>query len=335
MAPAPLIVGLSGTALTPDEAAFLTDLKPLGIILFARNVSTASALRALVDEAKSAAQTDLVFIDQEGGRVQRLKPPLAPTYPPARRIGDLYATDPGAGLRAAQLHGQLIAADCLALGITVPCLPVADVPIPGANDVIGDRAYGLDPATVSVLAKAAAEGVLAAGALPVVKHIPGHGRAMVDSHLALPTVNEPLHALAEHFEPFEAMANLPIAMTAHVRYTAIDEAAPATLSAPAIQLIRDTIGFGGLLLTDDISMHALSGPVEKDGAASLAAGCDVVLHCNGKMAEMVALAKTLPAITDTAATRLSAARAMLGPPVTAMDEERAEFDALIARRKAA
>ncbi|MEM6848384.1 MAG: beta-N-acetylhexosaminidase [Pseudomonadota bacterium] len=335
MAPAPLIVGLSGTALTPDETAFLADLKPLGIILFARNVGTADELRALIDKAKSAAQTDLVFIDQEGGRVQRLKPPLAPIYPPARRIGELFAIDQAAGLRAARLHGQLIAADCLAFGITVPCIPVADVPIPGANDVIGDRAYGLDPAEVSALAKAAAEGVLAAGALPVVKHIPGHGRAMVDSHLELPTVDAPLDILAEDFGPFKTMANFPIAMTAHVRYTAIDEAAPATLSAPAIDLIRNTIGFGGLLLTDDICMHALAGPVEKDGAASLSAGCDVVLHCNGNMAEMVALAKTLPAITGTAATRLSAARAMLGPPVTAMDEERAEFDALIARRKAA
>lgn len=350
--PAALIVGLSGTVLTAAEAAFLAAARPAGVILFRRNIQDAERLVALVAEARAASGAALVFIDQEGGRVQRLVPPLAPRYPAAAAIGATFAADPAAGQRAAWLSGRLIASDVLTFGINAPCLPVADVLALDAHDVIGDRAYGSAPEVVAVLARAVADGVLAAGAVPVVKHIPGHGRALADSHVALPRVAASRAALETDFAPFRALADLPVAMTAHVVYDAIDRDLPATLSPAVIAAIRADIGFGGLLLTDDISMGALgtgraghpSGAAAKDdrallvgnACASLAAGCDIVLHCNGVLAEMEAIAAALPQLGDAAARRLDAAArrvdvAASGAAARAgIDALRAEFADLVA-----
>jgi beta-N-acetylhexosaminidase len=328
---APLIVGLSGTTLTADERTFLAAVRPFGIILFARNVSRADDLAGLVAEAKAASGAPLAFVDQEGGRVQRLRPPLAPRYPPAAAIGALHAANPAAGIRAAFLAGRLIGADLRRFGIDSPCLPVADVPASGAHDVIGDRAYARDPAVVATLAAAAAEGVLAAGGLPVAKHIPGHGRAAADSHHELPTVTADRTALEADFAPFRALAALPMAMTAHIRYSVLDPDRPATLSPGVVALIRGEIGFDGLLMTDDISMRALSGDLARNAAAALEAGCDCVLHCNGDLAEMAALAAALPPLGGAAARRLEAALAARRTPDDApLGELRAEFDALLA-----
>ncbi len=290
----PLIVGLSGTSLTAREAEFLKRVRPVGLILFARNIETMAQVTELVAEAVAASGTDLVFVDQEGGRVQRLRPPLVPSYPPAAVIGAIYARDEAAGLRAAWLAGHLIASDLQPTGLNAPCLPVADVPVPGAHDIIGDRAYGTDPARVAALAGAAAEGVLDAGAFPVLKHIPGHGRAAVDSHVALPRVDASRAELGSDFAPFRALNHLPLGMSAHVLYTALDPTLPATLSPTVIGIIRDEIGFDGFLMTDDISMGALGGNIADDAVAALAAGCDCVLHCNGRMAEMERIAAVLP-----------------------------------------
>lgn len=329
MPPAPLIVGLSGPRLTTAETRYLHAVRPLGVILFARNVVGREQVRELTRAAREASGCELVLVDQEGGRVQRIGPPLAPAYPAAAAIGALAAHDRSAAVRAAWLAGRLIGADLAELGLDVPCLPVADVPAPGSHSVIGDRAYGRDGATVALLAEAAAAGVLAAGCLPVVKHIPGHGRAAVDSHHELPVVSAPREALAADFAPFRRLAGLPMAMTAHVCYAALDDR-PATLS-PAIlgEVVRGEIGFDGLLMTDDISMRALRGDVGDLGAQALAAGCDCVLHCNGRFGEMERLAGALPPLSPAGERRLAAAlaRRTAAEPVD-LAALRAEFAAL-------
>ncbi len=311
---APLIVGLEGLELTPRERDFLADVRPIGVIVFARNVQSGEQLSALVGAALDAAGASLAFVDQEGGRVQRLRPPLAPRYPAARAIGALYERDAEAGRRAAWLAGRLIGEDLAQYRLNAPCLPVADVPVPGANDVIGDRAYSERPDAVATLAASAAEGVLASGALPVVKHIPGHGRAGADSHFALPDVDASLAELEADFAPFRALVHLPMAMTAHVRYRAIDAAGAGTLSAAVIKAIREDIGFGGLLMSDDISMGALGGKVADNARRALEAGCDCVLHCNGKFKEMAAIAEALPPMGEAGAARLAAALAARRTP---------------------
>ncbi len=229
-----------------------------------------------------------VFIDQEGGRVQRLRPPIAPNYPAGAAFGELYRRDREAGLRAAWLLSRLHAFDLLSLGITADCLPVLDVPVEGAHDVIGNRAYGKDPEIVTALGRAAADGLMAGGVLPVMKHVPGHGRAFADTHLELPTVTATIEELRAHdFPPFKAMADLDMAMTAHVIFTAIDPDNPVTTSQKAIEtIVRGEIGFDGLLMSDDVSMKALSGDFATKTTAILDAGCDIVLHCNGVMEEM-------------------------------------------------
>ncbi len=311
-----MILGCSGLSLTPDEAAFFRDERPWAFILFARNVSEPGQIRDLVGSLRDCVgRSDaLVFIDQEGGRVQRLRPPLAPNYPPGSALGALYRHDPQAGLRAAWLLSRLHAFDLSALGITADCLPVLDVPVEGAHDVIGNRAYGKDPDTVAAMGKAAAEGLLAGGVLPVIKHIPGHGRAFSDSHHALPVVDTPLDELRRHdFAPFKANAGFGMAMTAHVIYSAIDPERPATTSPKVISdYIRGEIGFDGLLMSDDLSMKALSGDFATRAAASLAAGCDVVLHCNGLMDEMAPVASAVPALQGRALERAEQAMAPLG-----------------------
>jgi len=289
-----MILGAAGLSLTPDEIAFYRDERPWGFILFARNVGEAAQLRDLTSAMReSVGRADApVFIDQEGGRVQRLRPPLAPNYPAASALGALYHRDREAGVRATWLMSRLHAFDLMHRGVDVDCLPVLDVPVEGAHDVIGQRAYGRDPEAVAALGRAAADGLLAGGVLPVMKHIPGHGRAGADTHVELPTVTAPLEELRERdFAPFRSLRDLPMAMTAHVVYSAIDPGNPATHSARVVrEIVRGEIGFDGLLMSDDISMKALSGDFATKSAAILAAGCDLVLHCNGVMEEMRAVA---------------------------------------------
>ncbi|BCH33090.1 beta-N-acetylhexosaminidase [Mesorhizobium sp. L-8-10] len=308
-----MILGCAGKAITPDEIRFYREERPWGFILFARNIGEPEQVRDLVASLRdSIGRPEApVFIDQEGGRVQRLRPPIAPNYPAGAALGALYRQDREAGLRSTWLLARLHAFDLQRLGITVDCLPVLDVPIEGASDVIGTRAYGKDPETVADLGRAAAKGLMAGGVLPVMKHVPGHGRAFSDSHLALPVVDTPLAELRTHdFAPFKALSHLPAAMTAHVVYTAVDPDRPATTSAKVIQdVVRGEIGFDGLLISDDTSMKALSGDFPEKAAAILAAGCDLVLHCNGVMEEMTGIASRTTAL---AGKSLERARRALG-----------------------
>jgi beta-N-acetylhexosaminidase len=289
-----MILGAAGLRLTPDEILFYRDERPWGFILFARHVAGTEQVRDLAASMREAVGRPdaLVFVDQEGGRVQRLRPPLAPNYPPAGALGDIYRHDRDAGLRAAWLMSRLHAADLARHGLDADCLPVLDVPAEGAHDVIGRRAYGREPETVAAMGKAAAEGLLAGGILPVMKHMPGHGRAAADTHFELPVVEASVEELRRHdFAPFRALNALPMAMTAHVVYAAIDPGQPATHSGKVIHdIIRGEVGFDGLLMSDDVSMKALSGDFAGRAEAILAAGCDVVLHCNGVMEEMRAVA---------------------------------------------
>jgi beta-N-acetylhexosaminidase len=324
------ICGCSGLELTPDEIAFLRESNPWGLILFRRNIEFPDQVRALTEHFRATVDRDApVLVDQEGGRVQRLGPPHWPRYPPARRFGDIYADDPLSGLAAARLGARLIADDLYRLGITVDCLPVGDVPQPGSHDIIGDRAYATAPEPVALLARAAMTGLMDGGVLPVVKHIPGHGRAHADSHLSLPIVDAPREALSRSdFVPFAALADAPMAMTAHVVYTALDADAPATLSARVIQsVIRDDIGFGGLLMSDDLSMNALAGTLGERASGAIAAGCDVVLHCNGDLDEMFAVAAEAGSLDGLPLARAEAALASARPPVAF---DRREIEARLA-----
>lgn len=306
------ITGLAGPDITPDEKAFLREAEPWGLIVFKRNVQSPQQVLALTRSFRETVGRDApVLVDQEGGRVQRLGPPHWPAYPPGALYGRIYRQDMAAGLKAARLGALLIAADLRAVGIDVDCLPLADVPAGDADPVIGDRAYGADPAQVAALAGAVAEGLLAGGVLPVVKHLPGHGRATADSHLKLPVVETDRATLERtDFAPFRALADLPLGMTAHVVFSAIDPVAPATTSAIMVgEVIRRFIGFSGLLMGDDVSMGALSGSLAERARASLQAGCDMVLHCNGDLAEMTEVAAAVPALEGRALARAEAALA--------------------------
>ncbi len=311
-----IILGCAGKRLTEEERSFFRAERPWGFILFARNIGEPGEIRDLVGQLReTVGRGDApVFIDQEGGRVQRIRPPLAPNYPTASALGAIHGRDAETGLRAAWLMSRLHAFDLLRFGINADCLPVLDVPVEGAHDVIGDRAYSKDPAVVARMGRAAADGLLGGGVLPVMKHIPGHGRAFADSHLSLPVVDADPAALRGHdFAPFKALADLPMAMTAHVVYTALDRENPATTSAQVIAgIIRDEIGFDGLLMSDDVSMKALSGDFRQKTRAILAAGCDVVLHCNGAMEEMRAVAGEAPVLVGPALDRADRALSLLG-----------------------
>lgn len=325
-----LILGCAGHSLTREEVRFYRGECPWGFILFARNVSEPEQIRDLIASMRDCVGREdaPVFIDQEGGRVQRLRPPLAPNYPPAAAIGEIYGRDREAGLRAAWLHGRMHAFDLARYGISADCLPVLDVPVEGASDVIGQRAYGRDPETVARLGRASAEGLMAGGLLPVMKHIPGHGRASSDTHFELPTVHEPFDELRRHdFAPFRALNDLPAAMTAHVVFSAIDPKGPATTSGKVVEeVIRGEIGFNGLLISDDISMKALSGDFGSKAAAILAAGVDIVLHCNGVMEEMAAAASKARALEGEALRRAGRALSVTGHGDDGNEEElRAEF----------
>ena len=330
MAPRAFITGLSGPAITANERAFLRAAAPWGLILFKRNVQTPEQIIALVSEFRNVigCADAPVLIDQEGGRVQRLGPPLWPSYPPGAAYGRLYDRDRALGLGAARLGGRLIAADLAALGITVDCLPVADVPVPGSDRVIGDRAYGVTPAKVAALAGAAAGGLAEGGVLSVLKHLPGHGRATADSHLRLPVVSADRETLeSTDFAAFRPLSGLAMGMTAHVVFTAIDRELPATTSATIIsQVIRGFIEFDGLLMSDDLSMGALSGSLAERTRAALAAGCDMALHCNGDLAEMEAVAGAASELTGAAARRAAAALAARQAPRSLdLAAARAEF----------
>ena len=310
------ITGLAGATLTRAERHFVQEAAPFGLILFKRNVTTPDALRRLVDEFRAAVGRQApVLVDQEGGRVQRLGPPHWPAYPAGAAYGAVFDRDPEAGRRAARLGGRLIANDLAQLGIDVDCAPVADVPAADADPVIGDRAYGAEPAKVAALAGAFAAGLMQGGVLPVLKHLPGHGRAMADSHQRLPVVTADRATLdAVDFAAFRPLGGLPLGMTAHVVFTAVDPVAPATTSANIVKhVIRDSIGFTGLLMSDDISMNALSGSLSERTRAAIAAGCDVVLHCNGELSEMVEVAAEAPALAGDAARRAEAALAARKP----------------------
>jgi len=332
-APSAAILGCAGTTLTADEVAFFKDVKPWGFILFKRNIADPEQVRALTAALRdTVGRGDApILIDQEGGRVARLQPPHWRIYPPGRAYGQLVANDPLTAREITRLGSRLIAHDLRSLGVNVDCVPVLDVPDPEGHEIIGDRAYGDTPEQVATLGRAAAEGLLAGGVLPIIKHIPGHGRAMADSHLELPVVKAKLAELdARDFAPFRVLSDMPMAMTAHVVYTAIDRKNPATTSKKAIkQVIRGSIGFDGLLMSDDLSMKALSGDFKQRAKDSLAAGCDVVLHCNGDMAEMRAVMSGVGKMSKEARRRAQAVmgRLVKVPEPFDVAEARARFDA--------
>lgn len=322
-----VILGCSGTTLTPEETAFFRDVRPWGFILFKRNIGTPDAVRALTASLReTVGRADApILIDQEGGRVQRMGPPHWPKYPAGRRVGAL-------GTDLARLGARLMAQDLAEVGINVDCAPMLDVPVAGSDDIVGDRAFGTDPGTVIATGRAVAEGLLAGGVLPVIKHMPGHGRATCDSHLDLPVVAADRHSLsASDFRSFRALADLPLAMSAHVVFTAIDPERPATLSPTVIrEIIRGEIGFDGLLMTDDLSMHALRGGFRDRAEAAFAAGIDVVLHCNGSMDEMRGVVEATPHLTGIPARRAQAALARLAETDRFdVAEARARFEAAL------
>jgi beta-N-acetylhexosaminidase len=330
------ITGVSGPDLTPAEREFIRSERPWGFILFKRNIETPEQVAILVNEFRKYvdAPDAPVLIDQEGGRVQRLGPPHWPVYPPGAFFGALYDLDPALGLSAARLSARLIAADLGYLGISADCLPLADVPVAGADAVIGNRAYGTEPEKVAAIARAVTDGLEQGGILPVLKHIPGHGRATADSHFGLPKVDTSKKELERtDFAAFQPLADLPMAMTAHVVFSALDPAHPATTSATIIeQVIRGVIGFQGLLMSDDVSMNALSGSIAERTRAVFSAGCDVVLHCNGKLDEMRDVAAETPELSGKAldrARRALASRRAAQP----FDRQaaRAELDAMMSR----
>lgn len=312
------VYGCAGQALTAEERAFFADARPWGFIVFARNIADPTQLRALVEALRETVNDPAapVLIDQEGGRVARLKPPHWKARVTAAHFGALHAKDPETAREAAYLNARLIAAELALLDINVDCVPVLDVPVEGADDVIGDRAFAREPSVVIDLGRAAIEGMLEGGVLPVMKHVPGHGRAMADSHRSLPRVTEDTELLsATDFVTFRSLNHCPIAMTAHVIYEAVDARRPATTSPKVIRdVIRGEIGFEGLLLSDDLSMEALSGPLSVRTKAALFAGCDLVLHCNGKLMEMREVAEEAKPLDDVALRRADAALGHLTRP---------------------
>jgi beta-N-acetylhexosaminidase len=312
------ITGLAGLALSSDERSFLAEHRPAGIILFSRNIADREQIRQLVCDAVAAIGTGrtLVLVDQEGGRVQRIRPPNAHRLPPAAALAAMHAVDPAGAIETARAVARLCAEDLVALGINCNCAPVLDVPVPGAHDIIGDRAYGATPDRIVALGRAVAEGLASGGVVPVMKHIPGHGRATADSHLELPVVAAGLDELARSdFVPFARLADLPAAMTAHVVFSSIDPDHPASTSATVIRdLIRQRIGFRGLLMSDDLSMKALTGTLAGRTRAVLDAGSDLALHCNGDIDEMREVAGIAPWLSGASLARLDRALAVTSAP---------------------
>ncbi|GFM28344.1 beta-N-acetylhexosaminidase [Novosphingobium sp. PY1] len=328
----PAIFGLSGLSLGQDERAFFKDADPAGYILFGRNVESREQMRALTDELRAIHGRDNLFIciDQEGGRVARMKPPVWPVYPPGEAFDRLYDIAPATAIEAARANAEALGLDLAEVGITVDCHPSLDVRQTGAHDVIGDRALGTDPMRVAALGRAILAGLARAGVAGCIKHIPGHGRAMADSHKELPRVEASAEDLETDLQPFRALSDSPIGMTAHVLYTAWDKENPGTLSPVVVrEVIRKSVGFAGLLLTDDLDMQALSGTVPERAERAIAAGCDIALNCWAKMDDMVGIAERLPSMSEETALRLKRALTAVGDSGTAGDHAE-----LIARRDA-
>lgn len=312
-----VIYGVQGTDLTPEETAFFKASNPFGYILFTRNIENPQQVKRLIGELKSLSGRERlpVLIDQEGGRVARLRPPHWRAYPPAKAFAAVAERDRDMAGRAVYMNARMMAQELYELGFTVDCAPLADLPAAGAHDVIGDRAFGCDPGQVIALAGAQADGLMDSGIVPVLKHMPGHGRASCDSHHELPVVDVSLEVLrSTDFVPFKALAHLPMGMTAHVLYTAIDGQRMATVSPAAITLIREEIGFDGLLMSDDLSMKAMEGNFTQRARDALAAGCDIALHCNGDMAEMRAVAEGVSALGGASLARAQQAMQAIGQP---------------------
>ncbi len=321
----PAIFGLSGLTLSDDERAFFRDADPAGYILFGRNVESRTQLRALTDELRTLHGRDRTFIciDQEGGRVARMKPPVWAAYPPGAAFDRLYERAPISAIEAARAHAEALGLDLAEAGIGVDCLPLLDVRQQGAHDVIGDRALGHEPLRVAALGRAMLEGLARAGVMGVIKHMPGHGRAGVDSHKELPTVTVTDAELETDLAPFRSLKDALVGMTGHVRYTAWDSDNPATLSSTVIrEVIRGRIGFDGLLLTDDLDMQALGGDVPNRAARAQAAGCDLALNCWAKMDDMVGIAQALAPMSAETATRLERALAATGDLAGPIDPAR-------------
>jgi beta-N-acetylhexosaminidase len=307
------IYGLEGVELTTNERHFFRDADPAGFILFKRNCETREQLVRLTTSLRELTGRPEVpiLIDQEGGRVARMKPPEWPAFPPAERFADLYRIAPSAAIEAARANARAIALMLSEVGINVDALPLLDVRREGASDIIGDRALGSEPMQVAALGRAVLDGMASAGVVGIIKHMPGHGRALVDSHKELPVVTATAEELQVDIEPFERLSSAPMGMTAHVVYLAWDEERPASMSPIVIsQIIREQIGFDGFLMSDDIGMEALKGDPGARAAGVVAAGCDVALHCSGVMEEMVRVASAVPAIGAAGEARLS--RAMAG-----------------------
>jgi len=331
----PAIYGFAGERLSADERDFFRDADPAGYILFGRNCRDRAQMRALTDELRALHGRDglPILIDQEGGRVARLQPPVWPAFPPAERFADLYQVAPVSAIEAARANAQAIATILHEVGINVDCLPLLDVRQAGANDIIGDRALGSEPMQVAALGRAVIEGLRDGGVVGVVKHMPGHGRSMSDSHVELPVVTAAEEELERDIEPFRTLRNAPMGMTAHVVYTAWDAERCASLSPKVIgEIIRGRIGFEGLLMSDDLGMHALQGDFADRARDVVAAGCDVALHCSGDMAEMRAVASGLGAMREASVERLEQAMATIAgsAPSASYEEAAAKRDALLA-----
>lgn len=328
-APTAVVFGCAGLTLTADEKVLFRDAHPAGFILFARNIDTPDQVRRLTDSLRGLSGNEQVpvLIDQEGGRVQRLRPPHWPEYPAMRPFGDTATANPEEAAACLRLNYRLIAADLAALGINVDCAPVLDLPVEGSHDIIGDRAFSDDPAIVAELGRAVCDGLAQGGVVPVIKHIPGHGRAFADSHEELPRVDTPLAELRRtDFAPFAALSSAPAGMTAHIVYSALDPDSPGSASRKVIgDIVRAEIGFEGLLFSDDVCMKALLGPLDRRVSSVLEAGCDLALHCDGTFADMAAIAETCPLMRPDSLARLKTAMSVTH------DSE--EFDAEAAKRQ--
>jgi beta-N-acetylhexosaminidase len=324
------IYGLEGAELKPDERAFFRDADPAAFILFRRNCETPEQLQRLTDSLRDlSGRADLpILIDQEGGRVARMRPPEWPAFPAGEAFARLYDAAPSSAIEAARSNARAVALMLRSCGINVDAIPVLDVRQEGASDIIGDRALGSEPMQVAALGRAVLDGLASAGVVGIIKHMPGHGRALVDSHKELPVVTADAEELDRDLEPFERLSSAPMGMTAHVIYTAWDPDLPASQSPTVIgDIIRGRIGFNGWLMSDDIGMEALAGDFASRAAGVVAAGCDVALHCSGKMDEMVAVAGVVPAMSDEGESRL--ARAMAS---TMIDDDGPDFAEAVAKR---
>ena len=329
------IYGLAGTELSPEEAAFFADSQPSGYILFKRNIESREQLRRLTDAIRDLEGHDEVpiLIDQEGGRVARMRPPEWQAFPPGEAFDELYQLAPSSAIEAARVNARALGLMLGEVGINVECLPMLDVRQPGANDIVGDRALGSEPMQVASLGRAILDGLASAGVLGVIKHIPGHGRAMADSHLELPHVDASDEELRVDIEPFERLRDAAMGMTSHLLYTEWDAERPASQSPIVIhEIIRQRIGFDGFLMSDDIGMEALGGDHGQRAAACVAAGCDVALHCDGRLENMILVANAVPALSAEGEARLARAMAMRFTPDDEMDfaEAVAMRDALLA-----